>query len=119
LRPIRRALGRASHIRGLRRGHFSRKQPTRECNARRSNDHAHLNASVDADAEREPKPDISQARTDGPITPICDDLFLLRFPAYSTVILRCSPPFAASLEGWPHASVLAAILRDAAQARGS
>jgi hypothetical protein len=28
--------------------------------------------------EREPKPGIAQARTDGPITPICDDLFLFR-----------------------------------------
>src|SRR4051794_6782664 len=34
------------------------------------------------------------------------------------VILRSSPSWA-SLEGWPHAPVLAAILRDAAQARGS
>jgi hypothetical protein len=28
--------------------------------------------------EREPKPGISQARQNGPITPICDDLFVLR-----------------------------------------
>jgi hypothetical protein len=36
-----------------------------------------------------------------------------------TVILRCSPFFTASLEGWTRAPASAAILRDAAQARGS
>jgi hypothetical protein len=36
---------------------------------------------------------------------------------YTAVILRCSPFFTASLEGWPQA--LVAVLRDAAQARGS
>src|SRR3954451_21898472 len=35
------------------------------------------------------------------------------------VILRCSPFLRASLEGWPQAPAPAAILRDAAQARGS
>jgi hypothetical protein len=35
----------------------------------------------------------------------------------AAVILRCSPFFTASLEGWIQAP--AAILRDAAQARGS
>src|SRR4051794_11580270 len=37
----------------------------------------------------------------------------------AAVILRCSPLFRASLEGWPQAALLAAILRDAAQERGS
>ena len=36
----------------------------------------------------------------------------------TAVILRCSPFFTASLKGWA-ASALTAILRDAAQARGS
>jgi hypothetical protein len=38
---------------------------------------------------------------------------------YTVVILRCSPFFTASLEGWPQTLVPVAILRDAAQARGS
>jgi hypothetical protein len=33
---------------------------------------------------------------------------------HADVILRCSPFFTASLEGWPQAPVYAAILRDAA-----
>jgi hypothetical protein len=36
--------------------------------------------------------------------------------SYELVILRCSPFFTASLEGWPHTPV--SILRDAAQTRG-
>src|SRR5882757_8163038 len=36
-----------------------------------------MTASVHAYREREPKPGISQARQNGPIAPICDDLFLL------------------------------------------
>jgi hypothetical protein len=39
--------------------------------------------------------------------------------AHSIVILRCSPFFTASLEGWHQTQALVAILRDAAQARGS
>jgi hypothetical protein len=35
------------------------------------------------------------------------------------VIPRCAPPFAASLEGWTRVQASAAILRDAAQGRGS
>jgi len=43
----------------------------------------------------------------------------LSFATITAVILRCSPFFRASLEGWPRAPVFAAILRDAAQGRGS
>jgi hypothetical protein len=48
-----------------------------------------------------------------------EGIFYLSFAANSAVILRYSPFFMASLEGWPQAPVPVAILRDAAQARGS
>src|SRR5436305_1469175 len=42
-----------------------------------------------------------------------------RTDSSTAVILRCSPFFRASLEGWPQAPVPAAILRDAAGKRAA